>query len=76
MVRANSNHIRLHKLNPGLNLAGSTIELIHKQGDQMQHDYIESKIHSFHDKFVLGEKLGEGQHASVFKCFMRTKFRT
>lgn len=33
-------------------------------------------IHSFHDKFVLAEKLGEGQHASVFKCFMRKNPRS
>lgn len=28
-------------------------------------------MHSFHDKYVLGEKLGEGQHAIVFKCYQR-----
>lgn len=33
--------------------------------------YIDSNTHSFHDYYILGEKLGEGQHASVYKCFKR-----
>ncbi len=33
--------------------------------------YIDSSTHSFHDYYILGEKLGEGQHASVYKCFKR-----
>jgi len=36
---------------------------------------MESRLHSFHDKFVLGGKLGEGQHASVYKCFKRVNPR-
>lgn len=50
----------------GLNLGGDAISFIHKQADELQALFTESKIHSFHDSFVLGEKLGEGQHAAVF----------
>ena len=32
-------------------------------------------MHNFDNKYVLGEKLGEGQHASVYKCFKRTNPR-
>lgn len=31
---------------------------------------------NFHDKYVLGEKLGEGQHASVYKCYLRLNARS
>lgn len=31
---------------------------------------------NFHDYYVMGEKLGEGQHASVYKCFKRKNPRS
>lgn len=38
----------------------------------LQQEFQESKKFNFHDKYVKGSKLGEGQHASVWDCFERT----
>jgi|688.fasta_scaffold364900_2 serine/threonine protein kinase len=37
----------------------------------MHQKYIDSKVYSFHDVYMLGDKIGEGNHASVYKCFRR-----
>jgi len=47
------------------------MDMIKQQSELLVKEYIDSKTHSFHDKYVLGEKLGEGQHASVYKCYER-----
>jgi serine/threonine protein kinase len=52
------------------------MDLIKLRGTQLEQQFIDSKTHSFHDSYVLGEKLGEGQHASVYKCFKRVKPRS
>lgn len=49
----------------------STQELIERRGNELQQDYDRNKEVNFHDRYVKGEKLGEGQHASVFSCFRR-----
>lgn len=47
------------------------MDLIKQMGTELQQDFIASKTHSFHDSYVLGDKLGEGQHAIVTKCYKR-----
>ena len=42
----------------------------------MTEEFKESKMHSFHDVYVIGDKLGEGQHAAVYKCYKRIKPRS
>jgi hypothetical protein len=37
----------------------------------MHREFEKVKTESFHDKYVKGDKLGEGQHASVFTCYKR-----
>lgn len=45
----------------GLSLGGtSQMEMIKAQSELLVQDYTASLTHSFHEKFVLGEKLGEG----------------
>jgi hypothetical protein len=36
------------------------MDLIKQQATLAQKDYIESQEDSFHEKYVLGEKIGEG----------------
>jgi len=62
---------RFKSLNLGLSLAASPIDLIKKQSELMHQKYIDSKVYSFHDVYMLGDKIGEGNHASVYKCFRR-----
>ena len=49
----------------------SSMDLIKKRGEQLEEQFIKSRVLNFHDKYVQGDKLGEGQHASVYKCFER-----
>ena len=37
----------------------------------LKKDYEESRLLDFNAKYVCGEKLGEGMHASVYKCYKR-----
>lgn len=63
---------RVARLNShGLTLATSQMDMIKQQASLVQQDYLQSQCDSFHEKYVLGDKLGEGQHASVYKCYQR-----
>ena len=50
--------------------------MIQEQASTLNHVYNESNMHSFYDTYVLGNKLGEGQHAIVYKCFKRVHPRS
>jgi len=50
--------------------------MIHEQAETLKQEFMQSKIHAFHDAFVVGKKLGEGQHASVYQCFKRVNPRS
>lgn len=47
--------------------------MIAARSKQLQDEFIQSKESDFHDRYVIGDKLGEGMHASVYKCYKRTK---
>lgn len=51
------------------------MDMIKARGDQLNRDFEESKFARFTDRYILAEKLGEGQHASVYKCFRRSEPR-
>jgi serine/threonine protein kinase len=50
--------------------------MLKQRGADLEKAFNESRILNFDNKYVLGEKLGEGQHASVYKCFKRINPRT
>lgn len=58
-------------LNLGLSIHGSSnrLDIISKCSQQIQEKYEESKENGFDKKFTLGDKIGEGMHATVHKCF-------
>jgi hypothetical protein len=49
----------------------STQQLIEQRGNELQAEFNKNKEVNFHDKYVKGEKLGEGHHASVYVCYER-----
>jgi hypothetical protein len=49
----------------------STKQLIEQRGNELQAEFNKNKEVNFHDKYVKGEKLGEGHHASVYVCYER-----
>ncbi len=49
----------------------STLDLISKRSAILKQEFEDSKKFGFNEKYVLGQKLGEGQHASVWSCFER-----
>jgi serine/threonine protein kinase len=57
----------------GLNLGlGTTLDIISNRGKLLEEQFKESKKFNFDEKFVRGEKLGEGQHSTVWSCHERT----
>jgi hypothetical protein len=46
--------------------------LIKEKGKLLNEQFLTAKSASFHSKYVMGMKLGEGQHASVSICYERT----
>lgn len=66
---------RMQKMRSNLSLVGNREDIIKERGETLQKQYAASKDLNFHDKYVLGEKLGEGQHASVYKCYLRKNVR-
>ena len=42
-----------------------------RKGQEIQQKFQEQEDNCFDAKYVLGEKLGEGMHASVFKCWKK-----
>ena len=47
------------RLNLKLGL-GSTLDMIHNRGSQLQQQFEESRKFNFNEKYVRGDKLGEG----------------
>lgn len=70
-----SSSSRLSQMKSSLKLAQGSMTIIKERSQTLQQQYEESKDYSFHDEYVLGDCLGEGQHAAVFKCYPRIKPR-
>ena len=51
---------------------GSTLDIIHNRGANLEKEFQKSKILNFHEKYVKGEKVGEGQHTTVWVCYERS----
>jgi hypothetical protein len=67
---------RLQMCRPVSSMMPNSVEMLKQRGEELEKAFNESRILNFDNKYVLGEKLGEGQHASVYKCFKRIQPRT
>lgn len=65
---SSSNRLKSFNLRLGTQ---STLELIKEKGKLLNEQFLTAKSASFHSKYVIGMKLGEGQHASVSICYER-----
>ena len=48
------------------------LDVIKSKGDKCMTDFDAQQTTNFESKYTLGAKLGEGGHASVYKCFLKS----
>jgi hypothetical protein len=48
------------------------LAIIRQKGQEMTQKYEDSKSKTFDAKYDLGKELGQGMHAQVFQCFLKT----
>lgn len=70
--KQNNGNSRLAKLAMHVSLEPSREELIKIKSDQLSLAFAKSKENNFHDNYFYydDEKLGEGAHACVYKCYL------
>ena len=56
-----------------ITLGNSQQELIMNRANKLNEEFEESQKNNFHNKYYLdeGKKLGEGQHAIVYECYLK-----